>query len=237
MTFNFIQEGAHVIEVRHGDAQVIHDPVKLGISGNIDTVRLFIEKRINQLEQLKCHLKVYREAKMPKLQLIVNETDHFTGQVEGCLLISKDFADFGINTAKKYSLRDLADFIKMHRHCFVDPSVAMKLVADLKNFKARVNKEIEKMSDSRGNRNDILVQVVDTNIPDSFTLKMPIFKNLSQAVFQVDINILVRDAEMECQLESVEANELFIDTVSAVMDSELAAIRNSAPDLLIVECQ
>ena len=224
-----------VVEIRHGDCLPLREPLKLNISGNIDTVSRFVSKRANTLNQLDCSILVCRNKKNPFITLNIHETNFHSGIVTGKIMMNEDFLEFGINSGKKYSLRDLSDFIKMHRYCFQDVSVAMKLVSDLRNFKAKVNKEIEKLGDNRGNRNEVLSQVVDTNIPESFTLMMPIFKMAETVSFSVEINIIVRDAEMECQLESVEANDLVISHLNGAIDLELKKIGAHAHDIIQIE--
>lgn len=227
--------GEQVIIIREGEAQPIHDPVKLNISGNIDTVHRFIEKRVALINQKQCHIKVSRSKKNASLHLVINETDHFSGSVTGTLSLDENFIEFGINTGKKYTLRDLSDFIKMHRFCFDDKDQAMKLVADLRNFKAKVNKDMEKVQDNRGNNKILFDQVVDSNVPESFILNMPIFKGDVPRKFKVEINIIPRDADMDCMLESPEANDIVADEMEKIITFQLDNINKLAPNIVQIE--
>jgi hypothetical protein len=122
----------------------------------------------------------------------------------------------------------------MNRSYFADQSEAMKLVAELRNFKAKVNKEMEKVSDNRGNAKIVLDQVVDTNVPEGFTLNIPIIKDATSRLFKVEINIIPRDADMDCTLESVELRELERDIIENFMEEQLVEIRTIAPELVII---
>jgi len=222
------------IVIREGEALKLRYSLNLNIRGRIDTVSRFLCKRLDTLEQENCNITVSRSEM--EIFLAINETDpDKIGVVTGKLMFDEDFEAFGINTGKKYPLFGLADFLKMHRYCFDAPSVAMKIVNELKNFKAKVNKEIEKASDNRGNNKILLEQTVNSNIPESFTLKMPIFKGEDPRSFQVEINIIVRDAEMECYLESIEANDLIKQLSGKIIDNELLIIAKLASDIVQIE--
>lgn len=53
----------------------------------------------------------------------------------------------------------------------------MILVSTLKNFKAKVNQDIERSKEENGNKTDNYSQVVDSNLPKSFKLNIPLFKD------------------------------------------------------------
>lgn len=233
MQLNVLSDGVHELIVRSGDALPVREPKPLKIEGNFPTVSTFLRGRYATLKPDECHILVDRDHGV--IELIISETSHFSGSVKGLLYEDADFTAFGINKAKKYTLRELSDFIKMHRYCFEDPAVAMKLVADLRNFKAKVNKDIEKVGDNRGNRNEVLSQVVDSNIPESFTLRMPIFQGGLPCTFKVEINIIVRDADMECLLESVECNDIIHDYKAISFKEQLSVITSLSPAIIIIE--
>lgn len=235
LTLNILNDGMTSLEIRHGDAMPLREPVKIALTGNIDTVRRFLDKRVEKHDQKDCNIIVCRAKSGPYIELTVAESSYFSDIVTGKIILNEDFVEFGINTGEKYTLRDLSDFIKMHRYCFHDTSTAMKLVSELRNFKAKVNKEIEKLGDDRGNKNEVLSQIVDTNIPESFVLCMPIFKGSKTVAFKVDININVRDTDMDCQLESVEANDFIMGYLEKTIQSELDAITILAPDIVQIE--
>ena len=229
------KEGTEVLIIREGEALPLKEPVKLALTGNIDTVSRFVSKRKETLMIAQCHVVVHRSTEDMSITLKINETDFYSGSVKGQLSFHEDFIAFGINRGKKYTPKDLADFIKMHRYCFEDKDVAMKLVSDLRSFKAKVNKEIEKTESTRGDKNILLNQIVESNIPESFSLKMPIFKGDTLRLFQVDINISPRDQDMDCFLESVEANDIIHIQLWERINSELKLITDDLPTIVVIE--
>jgi len=149
------------------------------------------------------------------------------------LVLSKELKEFGINTGKDYTTFELAQFIKMNRTCFESKSKAMELVSILQNFKAKVDKDIENADDTRGNKKLLLQQTVDSNVPESFSLTIPIFKGIEPQTIEVEIMIDAQD--LSCQLVSPEAKD-FIDTEARrIMDDEINQIKKIHPNLKVIE--
>src|SRR5512145_3203724 len=114
------------------------EPIRLAIIGTINSVSEFLSKRISesdQINQKRCHILVDRQ--LMAIQLITSENDHYlTNKIVGTLQIHPKFKEFGINTKKDWVPSELGQFFKMNRAFFVDKSENMKIVSDLKNFKA-----------------------------------------------------------------------------------------------------
>jgi len=230
-----VKEGTTALEVRKGEALPLQEPVSIDFKGNIDTVRKFLEKRIGVLATLEANIKITRASNDMKIMLIIDEKDYYRGVITGSLELHEDFLAFGINTSLERNPRELSDFIKMHRWCFEDKTIAMKLVAELRAFKGKVNKDMESKSDDVGNKRELMNQIVESNIPKAFVLHMPIFKGGEKKKFEVEIHINPRDHEMDCLLASVEANEIRMDYRDTKIDREIEEINKIAPDILIYE--
>ena len=135
-------------------------PVKTNLKGVIGAVVEYLKKRINtgQFEQKDCLVLVNRES--IEITLITNEADEYK---RGEIL-----------------------FIKMNRAFFADRNENMKLVSSLMNFTADVNNKIERAVKENGNRTDNFAQVVNSNLPESFTIQMPIFKGMQPETIEVE---------------------------------------------------
>lgn len=83
------------------------------------------------------------------IALTVDETNYYQSDIRGELKTSKEMMEFGINTEKKWEPIKLSKFLKMHRAFFTDKSQNMMLVSTLKNFKAKVNQDIERSKEER----------------------------------------------------------------------------------------
>ena len=121
----------------------------------------------------------------------------------------------------------------MNRSLFADKNTAMKLVSELKNFKAKVNKQVEESENDRGNRRLLMDRVVDSNIPEAFDLIMPIFKGQPKSKFTVEV--IINGIDMSCTLLSPDAKELIDETRSKLINEQVELIRAVSPELPILE--
>lgn len=66
--------------------------------------------------------------------------------------------------------------LQMNRAFFKDAQYNMELVTVLKNFKASIDSKVENSRQDNGSRTDNYSQVVNSNLPASFNLIVPISK-------------------------------------------------------------
>lgn len=211
-------------------------PLKTNISGTIGTVSEYLRKRVKtgQFTEERSQLIVNRED--ITIKLIINEDDAYnTGEVKGKLQIHPKFEEFGINSGKIWTPTELGLFFKMNRAFFVDRAENMKLVTTLMNFTASVNNTIERSVKENGNRTDNFAQVVNSNLPESFRLRIPIFKGMPSEDLEVETFAQINGREVNFLLLSPGANQTTEDLRDNVIDDQLAAIREIAPQIVIIE--
>ena len=222
--------------LREGQAAMQLDPkepLKVSISGTIDAPFRWLEKRVELIDQKKANIIVNRD-KMA-MSLSINETDYYQSKVSGVLQESKEMVEFGINTDKKWEPIKLSQFFKMHRAFFKDKSENMMLVSILKNFKAKVNQDIERSKEENGSKVDNYSQVVDSNLPKSFKLNVPLFKGFACEEIEVEIYADVDGRDVSLSLVSAGANEAIEEYKNKVIDEQLKHISLIAPDIVIIE--
>lgn len=203
------------------------------IDGTIDAPYRWLEKRIDLINQKSSNIIVNRD-KMGMI-LTINETNYYQDAITGVLQPSKEMVEFGINTDKKWEPIKLSQFLKMHRAFFTDKSQNMMLVSTLKNFKAKVNQDIERSKEENGSKVDNYSQVVDSNLPKSFKLNIPLFKGFACEEIEVEIYADVDGRDVSLSLVSAGANEAIEEYKNKVIDEQLDAIRQIAPDIVIIE--
>ena len=211
-------------------------PVKTNITGVIGTIAEYLEKRIDkgQFDQKDCHILVNREK--VEITLIINEADEYRrGQIVGKLDYNPKFIEFGINGGKVWTPTELGMFIKMNRAFFSDRKVNMDMVTSLMNFTADVNNKIERSMRENGNRTDNFAQVVNSNLPDSFTIQMPIFKGMQLETIEVETFAQVNGRDVAFILISPGAQATLEDLRDKVIDEQLSRIREIAPEIAIIE--
>lgn len=225
--------------IREGDAPKVIDPkppVKVNLSGVLGAPYEFLLKRkgAGQFTEDKCVLLVDREAL--QITLVTNEDDEYkTGKVIGKLTNNKKFVEFGINTGKVWSPAELGLFIKMNRSFFTDKKEAMELTTKLMNFTGEVNSKIEKQIKESGDRTDNFSQVVNSNLPPSFKVKLEIFKGSESEVIEVETFAKVDGRTVEFVLLSPGANESLEAIRDKSIDEVLDKIKELCPGIAIIE--
>ena len=175
-----------------------------------------------------------REALVVTLVLWENDFYH-SGKVKGYLEEHPMYKAFGINSGKAWTPSELGMFCKMNRAFFPDKSENMKLVTDLMNFTGTVCSKIEKSVKESGDRTDNWAQVVNSNLPPAFKLKIPVFKGMAAESLEVETFAQINGREVAFILISPAANQLAEEIRDTVIDKELTDIRNIAPDIAIIE--
>ncbi|WP_195662474.1 hypothetical protein [Bacteroides congonensis] len=224
------------VVLREGEAPElleIKEPERVVISGTIDTPFRWLEKRIELINQKASNIIVNRD--VMGIALTVDETNYYKSDIRGELKTSKEMMEFGINTEKKWEPIKLSKFLKMHRAFFTDKSQNMMLVSTLKNFKAKVNQDIERSKEENGSKVDNYSQVVDSNLPKSFKLNISLFKGFANEEIEVEIYADVDGRDVSLSLVSAGANEAIEEYKNKVIDEQLDAIRQIAPDIVIIE--
>jgi hypothetical protein len=217
--------------IREGKAPELFNPEKIEIKGILDTPLRWLKRRIETINPLCANILVDREKMV--IQLTVNEKDHFNEIYLGHLEMHPDFEKFDINTGKYINNFTMADLFKMNRSSFQNRDEAMRLVSELQGFKAKVEKEIEKMNDNRGNARLLLSQTVESNLPKSFNLNVPIFKGYEKQIIEVEV--YVRAEDFACTLISPAANDFVSYLKDEKMDEVLKEIAALFPAIVIIE--
>lgn len=226
------QNGQLDVVIREGEALPLHEPVKVVISGIIDSPARWLEARPG-LQQItdKCHVKVNRENLSVTLQ--VNENAHYGTMITGSMELSEAFRKFHINDGHSFTLKELAMLFKMNRSFFETKQTAMELVALLQNFKGKVNKDLEASNDNRGNKKIDFVQAVESNLPEAFKLHLPIFKGIDSE--DVVCEVFVDPDDWSCQLVSPDANDIMERYRDEEINKVIDRIEAAMPGVAIIE--
>lgn len=224
------EEGQETI-IRFGDALPLKEPKAVSISGTIDAPARWIEKRKDDIVSADAHVLVDRDHM--SITLKTDENSAYMDQIVGTLTLSTEMQEFGINTGEYMSCFDMADRIKQLRTYFETQQEAMKLVTELRSFKAKIDKELELSDDKRGNQTILRAQTVESNLPKSFKVNMPIFKGTEKRTFEVEVEINPND--LSCTLVSPDAHDIVVQERDSQMDGVLVRIAEAAPNIVIIE--
>lgn len=232
-----IPEGQDTITILQGNAPAQLDnlpPVKININGTIYSPLNFLDKRVKDIDQHKAHILVCRDKL--RILLVFNEDDDYTrGTVLGELKFSNIFQKLGINDNMAWEPESLGQFLKLNRSFFVSRDENMKVVTALKSFTAKVNQDVAKESKENGNRSLVFKQAVDSNIPEKFKLKLPIFSGGNPEEIEVETYASVDGTDVAISLQSAGANDVVEETKANVINDVIFKIRTIAPEIAIIE--
>lgn len=213
------------------------EPEKVNISGTITSIVSFLEKRWEcegQINHEHTHIIVDRDNL--SMTLVANETDARNKMViVGKLQLSRQFMEFHINDGYAWEPLVLSQFIKMNRAYFSNRNENMKLVSVFKNFKAKVNTDYERDRKENGSFTDNYSQIVDSNMPDRFSVVLPVFKGTEAQSVEVETYATIDGHDVTVQLVSPGAQEVVGRTLDAIIDEQIAAIREIAPEIPFIE--
>ena len=219
--------------LREGDASSAIDtrPRVKEISGTIETPNLWIRKRKAEIIQDTSHIQVDRD-KMT-ITLFIGDKSQYQDIITGKLDMHPKFVKFGINKGQYRSSFEMAELIKMNRSFFDNHSVAMELVSALKNLKAKVAQNIEKADNNRGDKTQVFQQTVESNVPTTFKLNIPLFKGMPTQ--SIEVEVYFKPEDMTCTLVSPHANDLIEEQSDLILDGQLEQIEEIYPELTIIE--
>jgi len=240
LNFNLTETNKEVeVIIREGAAMKLIEPkppIKTSITGVLNAPLEYLTKRLGtgQFTQERAHIIVNRED--ITINLIFNEDNEYErGTVLGKLLLHPKFIEFGINTGQTWTPTDLGMFFKMNRAFFPDISINMKLVSDLMNFTASINNKIERRLKESGDRSDVFVQEVNSNLPERFILKLPIFKGMPTELLEVETFAKIDGRNVFFTLLSPSAAQTLEDIKDNAINEQLGQIKEIAQQIAIIE--
>lgn len=217
------------IIIREGQALPPVEPRKVVISGDIKTVSSFIGKRNDPSNAEKAGLQAinYRRALVTvdkenlSILLQLDPEYKYGTEVTAKLSFTPELELFCINKNRLFNREELIKLIRFNKIWFANPDEHDKLLKAYQAFTATVNANIGKTSDARGNVDNSYKKTVETNVPDSFVLNIPIFKGQDKRRFRVEIAIDSTDASTKFWFESVELNDIIQVESEAILKKEL----------------
>lgn len=222
-----LEKGVSTIVVLEGQAPTQHNDNPVNINGTISAPSSFVEGRKADFESTKKHCLVSKSKGI--ITLVLNEqsvTDKYT--IVGKVEISDKFKSLGINDdSKQYSPEELANRLKLLRSMFVSNLEHSQICALLRNLKAKINADIEKLDDRKGNVTNFFKQTVESNMPDAIKLKLPLLEG--EDPVEIDVNVVLYangSSEVKCSLESIDAAEMIESQFKERVNQEVEKLKD-----------
>jgi hypothetical protein len=223
-------QGNEII-IREGEALKPVPPKKIELTGDIKTVTEFIGKRkalaiagISGAQYIEPTRAVVEVDKIKRTITLSLDPENINGTVVTAKLEpNPDLEQFHINGKKQFSQRELINLLKFSRLYFEDFGKHGDLLKAYTAFTAKTYTDLANDSDSRGNKNFGFTKKVETGLPATFIMNMPVFKGQESRRFMVEICLDVTDAAASFWFESVELAEIMEMEGEKILRDELKA--------------
>lgn len=220
------------IHIRHG--QLLAQPVPKNIcyTTNIYGPAEWFEKREHLMDFDHCHIIVEEHEEVATIKFVEKERDQngFT-EITGRLEQHPVFANLKISH-EFGSPEALGKHLKKNKRFLSDPIKGEELISALFSFTAKIDQRLERSQDNRGNNRAVYESAIKTEIPQYFTLEVPLFKG-SDEKFVINFEICIAYAEnrLICWFESDELDQIIQDEKEHIITTELDNFDSSIPVL------
>lgn len=163
------------------------------------------------------------------------DDERTTQTIIGSIQLSRQFSGFHINDGQLWKPVQLGDFFRLNRSFFETKEKNMELVNLLKSFSAKVQTTIKKEYSDNGSVTDNYEKAVDSNLPPSFTINIPIFKGAEPEKLSIETIAHVEGNMALLTLISADAECIIEESRDKIINTELDKIRKLCPEIPIME--
>jgi hypothetical protein len=214
--------------IRHGEAKPIKQPESLEVTGDIRTVYEYLQKR--NIQEKETYIRVNYE--IGQISAKIGEKEDYPTKVFGQIVESKEMQEWGINTDKAMQPKEWAVFMKKRKFYFNNKDKGQRVISELMRFKGDVEKHVQDNDDKKGNVTLHYEQAITTNLPESFSLRLPFFKN--DNMHKIEVEFVVDPDNYQTSIISEGLYTEFEERKRELMDEEIDSIRKKYPDIPII---
>lgn len=216
-----VEGDGKVVTLLTGEALEQKAPEIVDIKGNILAPGVYCAVR--KPDHQKALVVFNRNSKFIRYE--EDAVNHYGATITGTLKLNPELVEFNINMAKEYGTDALAKFLRMRKGLFAKGEECDALVKALSTLDVKVEKSFKKENDMRGNIKNHYDQIIKTDIPHRFKLKMPIFVGFDAKEFNVELYFDSSESGVRIYLESIELNDIIRMQRDIIMDEELNKLR------------
>lgn len=210
-------------------------PVPIKIAGHITAPTEFLKKRfrdrldmasspnngnILQKVDVAAAVLIVDEDKM-SITLRLDPEHPFGTEITGTLEFTSYLEGFHINTPKQFSRPELTKLLRFWKQLFRDEDKYEELLRAYQVFDFKALIEAGQADDTRGNKNHTISKKLTTNLPESFVLRLPIFKGQKPEEFRVEICIDTTEGSAKFTFESPELSALIDQRKIEIFEEQL----------------
>lgn len=219
-----VAHGVSELVIRHGDAAPVINPEQYSFAGNIEAPFAYFAARNaatdnTHFDPKKAVLQVNRNS--GSLSLFQNPNDPIADIIGGIARPAPELNDWKFNTEHRWRASDLADFLRRNRRYFTDPSRLADMIGELRSMKVTTNGDIQAADDKRGNKKSLFEQSVQSNIPVSFVVDLPIIAGQNPSRVKVEIFIEVTGSTVSLILDSIDVADLLVTERDRLLNDQI----------------
>lgn len=194
--------------IRHGKAPDIKQRQQINIkSCDINAPAKYWDAKKELYEASMCIVKFSKRFGNIVLLLPYGEEEQLD-EIIGTLQENDELVKLEINKGQYKTFQEMHEKLRWMRNIFVDNTQYINIIGKLQNFRAKIDTEIEKIKDEKGNSVDMVVTKVMNDIPLEFQLKTNIFYGQPEKIFTVNIIVKASGTQLLFTLESMELYEM-----------------------------
>jgi len=223
ITLNSTNDTVTILE---GEALKQMPPERINIVGDIKTVNTFLAIRkaqgsgVQEIDKSKAIVLV--DKKQLTITLRVDPENHYGATVVAKLEESDELRQFGINTTKTFTKKELVNLIKFNKLFFDSAQEHAEMLSAFQKISSEVNIKATDTSDDRGNKENNYIKSVTTNAPTHFILNIPIFKGYPRYSFRVEVCLDVNDGSPRFWFESVDLHNIKMALSETIFTEQLS---------------
>lgn len=224
------------LEIRIGAALPLKEPKIVSISGDINTIKTYLDKRKGEAGHssqgvFKDRSIIYTDLFNRKITVDVDPENPYGAKIVGELLFTQELVDFCINTTTQFNRERLIKLLRFSKRFFKSPEVHLNILTAYQTFTAKATTQHENASTTRGDKTVFFDKKVSSSLPENFVLSMRIFKGQPVEDFMVEICLELTDAGAHFWFESPELEELIAIRTEEIFNEQL---KEFSDDLIIV---
>lgn len=210
-------------------------PIQIKIAGHITAPAEFLKKRFRNLLDSAPSANnghILQKVDIAAAVLIVDEDamsitlrldpEHpFGTEITGQLQFTNYLDSFHVNTGKQFTRPELTKLLRFSKELFRDEDKYEELLKAYQVFDFKALIEAAQQDDTRGNKSSSFVKKLTTNLPESFVLRLPIFKGQLPEEFRVEIGIDTTEQTARFNFESPELSALIDQRKIEIFEEQL----------------
>lgn len=207
-----------VITILQGESPKHIEPKTINVEGNIKVPGEYLGK-CDSIDPQDSYVTV--SLSNQEIKFYVGKHDHYQDVFIGKMRESHHLSGLQVNKDFQSNSKSLAKLLKKYKPFIHEDDFG--IIGKLMSFQAKITTIIESNSEQSGNRKELLEKTVDSKIPSSFRVRIPIFEGFDPEEFTIEIWAEATSASVNFNLESIELITLKEQLAKELINEQIEA--------------